>query len=40
MSFMDAMVPDVVAIVKRKVALSGEEYCVQDASFGGGHYTG
>ncbi len=32
--------PDVVAIVKRNVALSGEEYCVQDASFGGGRYTG
>ena len=40
MSFMDALVPDVVAIVKRNVALSGEGYCVQDTSFAGGHYTG
>jgi hypothetical protein len=34
MSFMHAMVPDVVAVVEDRAALSGEGYCVRDASFG------
>ncbi len=40
MSYMHALVPDVVAVVEERAALSGEGYCVRDASFGPGEYTG
>jgi hypothetical protein len=40
MSFMDATVPDVVACLEERAALSGLGYCVRDASFGRGEYTG
>ena len=40
MSFMHAMVSDVVTVLKEKSALCDEDYCVQVASFGEGEYTG
>ena len=39
MSYMRALVPDIVAALDEK-ALSGEGFCVRDASFGPGEYTG
>jgi len=40
MSYMHALVPDVVACLEERAALSGLGYCVRDASFGRGEYTG
>ncbi len=40
MTFMDEKVPDVVTVVQNKTALSGEDYCFNDGTFFGGHYTG
>jgi hypothetical protein len=39
MSYMHALVPDVVAVLQEKAA-RGEGFCVRDASFGAGAYTG
>ena len=39
MSYMRGLVPNVVAVLDEK-ALSGEGFCVRDASFGPGEYTG
>ena len=40
MCFMRAMVPDVVAVLSEKAVLGAEGFCVLDASFGDGAYTG
>ena len=37
---MQALVRNVVAVVEERAALSGEGFCVRDASFGSGEYTG
>ena len=40
MCFMQALVRNVVVVVEERAALSGEGFCVRDASFGAGEYTG
>jgi hypothetical protein len=40
MSYMHAFVPDVVAELQARAARSGDGFCVRDASFGDGEYTG